>query len=60
MPAGSTLVSAAMSVVAVLAVIYGLKELAQDGLSVSTAAAIAAGLAVTVVFVVRQRRLTTP
>ena len=54
------LVSAAMSVVAVLAVIYGLKELAQDGLSVSAAAAIAAGLAVTVVFVVRQRRLTDP
>jgi DHA2 family multidrug resistance protein-like MFS transporter len=54
------LVSAAMSVVAVLALIFGLKELAQDGLSVSAAAAIAAGLAVTVVFVVRQRRLTDP
>jgi MFS transporter, DHA2 family, multidrug resistance protein len=54
------LVSAAMSVVAVLAVIYGLKEIAQDGLSVMTAAAIAAGLAVTVVFVVRQQRLTDP
>jgi MFS transporter, DHA2 family, multidrug resistance protein len=54
------LVSAAMSVVAVLAVIFGLKELAQDGLSVSAAAAIAAGLAVTAMFVVRQQRLTDP
>jgi MFS transporter, DHA2 family, multidrug resistance protein len=54
------LVSAAMSVVAVLAVIFGLKELAQDGLSVIAAAAIVAGVAVTVVFVVRQRRLTDP
>jgi DHA2 family multidrug resistance protein-like MFS transporter len=54
------LVSAAMSVVAVLAVIYGLKEIAQDGLGVPAAAAIAAGLAVTLAFVVRQQRLTDP
>jgi DHA2 family multidrug resistance protein-like MFS transporter len=54
------LASAAMSVVAVLAVIYGLKELAQDGLSVSAGAAIVAGLAVAVGFVLRQRRLTDP
>src|SRR4030095_15024630 len=39
------LASAAMSVGAVLAVIYGLKELAQDGLSVSAGAALVAGLA---------------
>jgi MFS transporter, DHA2 family, multidrug resistance protein len=54
------LASAAMSVVAVLAVIYGLKEIAQDGLSVLAAAAIAAGLAVAVGFVLRQRRLADP
>jgi len=50
------LVSAAMSVVAVLALIFGLKEIAQDGLSVITAA----GVAVTAVFVARQLRLTDP
>ena len=54
------LVSAAMSVVAVLALIFGLKEIAQDGLSVIAAAAIVAGVAVTVVFVARQQRLTDP
>ena len=54
------LASAAMSVVAVLAVIYGLKEIAQDGLSVLATAAIAAGLAVAVGFVLRQRRLADP
>jgi DHA2 family multidrug resistance protein-like MFS transporter len=54
------LVSAAMSVVAVLAVIFGLKEIAQDGPSVLAAAAIAAGVAVAVGFVLRQRRLTDP
>jgi DHA2 family multidrug resistance protein-like MFS transporter len=54
------LVSAAMSVVAVLAVIFGLKEIAQDGLSVIAVVAIAAGLALAVGFVVRQRRLADP
>jgi DHA2 family multidrug resistance protein-like MFS transporter len=54
------LVSAAMSVLAVLAVIYGLKEIAQDGLGLVPALAIAAGLAVGVAFVARQRRLADP
>jgi MFS transporter, DHA2 family, multidrug resistance protein len=54
------LVSAAMSVLAVLAVIYGLKEVAQDGLDAVAAVAIAAGLAVGVLFVLRQRRLPDP
>jgi MFS transporter, DHA2 family, multidrug resistance protein len=54
------LVSAAMSVLAVLAVIYGLKEIAQDGLDAVAVAAIAAGLAVGVLFVLRQRRLADP
>jgi DHA2 family multidrug resistance protein-like MFS transporter len=54
------LVSAAMSVLAVLAVIYGLKEIAQDGPGLPALAAIAAGLGVTVAFVFRQRRLADP
>jgi len=54
------LVSAAMSVVAVLAVIYGLKEIAQDGFGWMPALFILAGLAVGVVFVRRQRMLTDP
>ena len=54
------LVSAAMSVVAVLAVIYGLKDIAQDGLGWLPALCILAGLAVGVVFVRRQRMLADP
>jgi MFS transporter, DHA2 family, multidrug resistance protein len=54
------LVSAAMSLVAVLLVIWGLKQLAQDGPGVAPALAILAGLAVGVVFVRRQRRLPDP
>jgi MFS transporter, DHA2 family, multidrug resistance protein len=54
------LVSAAMSVLAVLGVIYGLKEIAQDGLSGASVAAIVAGLAIGVAFVARQRRLADP
>jgi MFS transporter, DHA2 family, multidrug resistance protein len=54
------LVSAAMSMLAVLAVIYGLKEIAQDGLDAVPVAAIVAGLVVGVLFVVRQRRLADP
>ena len=52
--------SAGMSVVAVLAVIYGLKEIAQDGLGAGPVAAIVGGLAVGVAFVARQRRLPDP
>jgi DHA2 family multidrug resistance protein-like MFS transporter len=54
------LVSAAMSVTAVLAVIYGLKEIAQDGLGQVPALAIGAGLVVGVMFVARQQRLADP
>jgi MFS transporter, DHA2 family, multidrug resistance protein len=54
------LASAAMSVAAVLAVIYGLKETAQDGLGLPPVLAILAGLAVGVGFVRRQRRLADP
>ena len=45
---------------AVLGVIYGLKEIAQDGLDATALAAIVLGLVVAVLFVVRQRRLADP
>jgi MFS transporter, DHA2 family, multidrug resistance protein len=54
------LVSAAMSVLAVLAAIYGLKEIAQDGLGATALAAIVLGVVVAVLFVARQRRLADP
>jgi DHA2 family multidrug resistance protein-like MFS transporter len=54
------LASAAQSLLAVLAVIYGLKRIAEDGAGWLSAAAIVAGLAVGVAFVRRQRRLPDP
>ena len=54
------LLSAGMSVVAILAVIFGLKEIAQDGSRPLALAAIVAGLAVGAVRVARQRRLPDP
>jgi MFS transporter, DHA2 family, multidrug resistance protein len=52
--------SAALSLVAVLAAIYGLKQLAQDGLGWPPVGLILAGLLLGVGFVRRQRRLTDP
>jgi len=52
--------SAAQSVVAVLAVIYGLKRIAEDGLALLPALAILAGVIVGVVFARRQRMLADP
>jgi DHA2 family multidrug resistance protein-like MFS transporter len=52
--------SAALSLAAVLAVIFGLKQLAQEGVGWVPALAILAGLAVGVVFVRRQRKLADP
>jgi DHA2 family multidrug resistance protein-like MFS transporter len=54
------LVSAAMSVLAVLSVIYGLKEIAQDGIGSLPGLSIAAGLTLGVAFVARQSRLAHP
>ncbi len=54
------LVSAALSVAAVLAVIYGLKRLALDGPGWLPALSILAGLVAGVVFVRRQHRLADP
>ena len=52
--------SAAMSVVALLAMVYGIKQIAQDGPSVEAVAAIVGGALVGVAWVRRQRRLTEP
>jgi DHA2 family multidrug resistance protein-like MFS transporter len=54
------LASAALSVAAVLAVIYGLKQLSRDGLGWPPALSVVAGLAAGVVFVRRQHRLADP
>ena len=54
------LLSAALSLAAVLLVIYGLKRIAQDGLGSLPALSIAAGLVVAVAFVRRQRALAHP
>jgi DHA2 family multidrug resistance protein-like MFS transporter len=54
------LISAAASLVAVLAVIYGLKQIAQDGMGWMPALPITGGLAVGMVFVRRQGRLADP
>jgi MFS transporter, DHA2 family, multidrug resistance protein len=54
------LVSAALSVAAVLAVVYGLKQLTRDGPGWPPALSIVAGVAAGVVFVRRQHRLADP
>jgi MFS transporter, DHA2 family, multidrug resistance protein len=54
------LTSAALSLVAVLAVIYGLKQIAQDGLGSLPIVSIAAGILIGFAFVRRQQRLADP
>jgi MFS transporter, DHA2 family, multidrug resistance protein len=54
------LVSAAMSLLAVLAVVFGLKLIAQDGIGGLASAAILVGLGVGVAFVRRQLTLADP
>src|SRR5205085_505132 len=51
---------ALLSLGAVLAVIYGLKQVVQDGLTASNLLAIASGLLLAAIFVRRQRRLADP
>jgi DHA2 family multidrug resistance protein-like MFS transporter len=53
-------ISAAQSSIAVLAVIYGIKRLAEDGWALGPLAAILGGIAVAVVFFRRERRLADP
>ena len=54
------LVSAGLSLAAILAIVFGLKQIAQDGLGALASAAIIAGVALGVVFVRRQRTLAAP
>ena len=54
------LVSATMSLVTVLVVIYGLKQIAQDGIGWPLVLSIMVGFAIGVVFVRRQRTLADP
>jgi DHA2 family multidrug resistance protein-like MFS transporter len=54
------LVSAGMSLLAILGVIYGLKRLAADGFSWMPGLAILGGIGMGVAFVARQRRLADP
>ncbi len=54
------LLSAALSLFAVLAVIYGLKEIAQDGFSIMPGASILVGLTSAITFVRRQLGLADP
>lgn len=54
------LISAVLSLVAVLAVIYGIKQIAVDGIGWLPVLSIVAGLAVGVMFVGRQRSLRDP
>jgi hypothetical protein len=54
------LASAGLSLVAVLAVVFGLKQVAQDGIGGLAATAIGVGLVVGVGFVRRQRTLADP
>ena len=54
------LASATLSLAAMLTTIYGLKRIAQDGVSVTAIASMLLGLAVGVVFVRRQLRLVDP
>ncbi|MGH2561181.1 MAG: MFS transporter [Thermomicrobiales bacterium] len=53
-------ISAVLSLVAVLAVIYGLKEVAQGGMETQPVISILAGLIVGILFVRRQRTLADP
>jgi DHA2 family multidrug resistance protein-like MFS transporter len=54
------LISAALSLVAVLAIIYGLKQTAQDGIGLVPALSIVVGVVVGVLFVRRQLTLADP
>jgi DHA2 family multidrug resistance protein-like MFS transporter len=59
-PGRYDLPSAALSLAAILAAIYGLKQTVQDGLGWLPALFIVAGIVLAVVFIQRQRRLADP
>lgn len=52
--------SAALSLAAILAIIYGIKQIAQDGIGVEPILFVAVGLAIGVAFLLRQRRIADP
>ena len=52
--------SAALSLLAILSIIYGVKRLAQDGIGTIPILSITLGLALGTIFVFRQKRLTHP
>lgn len=52
--------SAALSLVAMLSIIYGVKQLAQDGFGLVTALTIIAGMAFAAAFIERQKKLSDP
>ncbi len=54
------LVSAGLSLAAMLALIYGVKRMAADGIGVVPAVAIGVGISIATGFVLRQRRLADP
>jgi DHA2 family multidrug resistance protein-like MFS transporter len=54
------LVSAAMSILAILGVVYGLKQFAQDGIAIVPGLTIIGGLLLGLLFVRRQLRITSP
>jgi DHA2 family multidrug resistance protein-like MFS transporter len=59
-PGPVDIISAAMSLTAVLAVIYGLKRMAVEGLTAIALVAVLSGIAVAVLFARRQHRLAHP
>ncbi|MFE3544999.1 MFS transporter [Nocardia sp. NPDC059177] len=59
-PGKLDLLSALLSLLSVMAVIYGVKELAKDGWALDAAAVLVAGLVLGAIFVLRQQRLTDP
>jgi DHA2 family multidrug resistance protein-like MFS transporter len=59
-PGRLDLASAALSLVAILAVVYGIKAVATDGVELRGVSAFLAGLAVGAAFIDRQRRLAEP
>jgi DHA2 family multidrug resistance protein-like MFS transporter len=54
------LISALQSLIAILAIIFGLKKLAEDGMGWKPAVSIIAGVVIAFVFIRRQGRLTHP
>ena len=59
-PGRFDLISALLSLAAILPVVYGVQKIAESGLDSSAEIAIAAGLVMSAVFVLRQLRLTDP